>query len=89
MSFQFFVTTATMSRLPRRSSESGAASGGLRPVSRWLWCAAQATRHSGGHMANDHDTKQNFSTYDGFIKLVKWGTPAFILLMLVVLYFTT
>jgi hypothetical protein len=40
-------------------------------------------------MANDHDTKQNFSTYDGFIKLVKWGTPAFILLMLVVLYFTT
>jgi Bacterial aa3 type cytochrome c oxidase subunit IV len=40
-------------------------------------------------MADSHDTRQNFSTYGGFIKLVKWGTPAFIILMLSVVYFTT
>lgn len=40
-------------------------------------------------MADSHDTKQNFKTYDGFMKFVKWGTPAFIVLMLTVVFFTT
>ncbi len=38
----------------------------------------------------DHDTKQNFATYNKvFVNLVKWGTPIFALLMLAVVFFTT
>ncbi len=41
-------------------------------------------------MADNHDTKQNFATYNKvFVGLIKWGTPLFAILMLGVVFFTT
>jgi hypothetical protein len=39
---------------------------------------------------SDHDTKQNFKTYNTvFMALVKWGTPVFAILLLGIVALTT
>jgi hypothetical protein len=58
----------------------------LRLMAESLWCAAIDLEKT----MSDHDTKQNFKTYEGaFMALVKWGTPIFAILMLIVVFFTT